>query len=112
MSNKDPVRIQINVPGRQPEVIEDVAMYALVTVPYEKADQNSAFHTNMGQLPKRIAEIGMWMIRLAKFMDEGGKGKPPAIGDDPEPASRILKAPGRKGIVKPYNHKKKIIQPR
>ena len=92
----DTIRIQINVPGNPPEVLEDVYSYALITIPKTDPDNNTNYSGNMQ--PKALAMAGMWLISLGRWLMNGQKGDSPTFGQISESEKSALFMPGRDGV--------------
>lgn len=82
------ISILIKAPGAEPQVMEDLAGFALVTIPVTDPDNNTGFAGNVD--PETLGRIGMWMITLAKSMKDGTP--PRALGQEfTEEELRLLK---------------------
>lgn len=86
------ISILIKAEGQPPQEITDLQAFALVTIPEKSPDRDTNFiGANLDS--RAIAEIGAYMIRVAKHQLTGGELKP--LGQKLSKAeSRIIKPRG------------------
>ncbi len=74
----DGITIIIRAPGAEPQGIEGVAGFSLVTIPTNDPDNNTAYAGNLD--PETLGRVGMWQITLAKSLKDGTRPRP--LGQD------------------------------
>lgn len=67
---RDTARIQVNLPGSEPDHIEGVSAFVLLTIPKENPSDDSQLRV-AGMTPEMVAECGAYLISVARAMKTG-----------------------------------------